>query len=115
MSRGNLGPVLITIVLAVFTGYLNTHTDELLVVIPWVVVATTALGIAQPRVPWVWALLIGLTVPLSLIVFYLLGLPVPYPNRPSDITTSFVVLVPAFVGAYVGMGIRRLVTNEVPG
>ncbi|HLZ10568.1 MAG TPA: hypothetical protein VKT80_18425 [Chloroflexota bacterium] len=109
MSPRNLVIAAAAIVFAIFTGYLNTHTDELLVLIPWVVVATIALGIAQPRWPWVWALLIGLSVPLSLVLFYLLRLPVPYPNNPSDILTSFVVIVPALIGAYIGAGVRRLV------
>ena len=108
MSPRNSALFAVAIVFALFTGYLNTHTDELLVLVPWVVVATTALGIAQPRWPWLWALLIGLAVPLSLILFYFLGLLVPYPNNPSDIAMSFLVVVPAFVGAYIGSGIRRL-------
>ena len=110
MSPKNSALVVLALVFALFTAYLNTHTDELLVLVPWVVVATTALGIAQPRWPWLWALLIGLAVPLSLILFYLLGLRVPYPNNPSDIATSFLVIVPAFGGAFVGAGIRRLAT-----
>ena len=104
----------IAIVLALFTGYLNTHTDELLVLVPWMVVATAALGVAQPRQPWLWALLIGIAVPGSLVLFYLLQLRVPYPNNPGDIGTSFVVFVPAFVGAYVGAGVRRLTAPGTP-
>jgi hypothetical protein len=110
MSPRNSALYVVAIVFVLFTGYLNTHTDELLVLVPWVVVATTTLGIAQPRWPWRWALLIGLAVPFSLVLFYLLGLRVPYPNNPGDIAMSFLVIVPAFVGAYAGAGVRRLAT-----
>jgi hypothetical protein len=108
------GPItlVVALVLAVFTGYLNTHTDELMVLVPWIVVATTGLGLAQPRRPWLWALLIGAAVPSAQILFYLLGLRVPYPNNPTDMATSCVVFVPAFVGAYVGAAIRRLAVSE---
>jgi hypothetical protein len=108
MSPKSSALLVVAIVLTLGTGYLNTHTDELMVVVPWVVVVTVALGSVQPRRPWLWAFLIGLAVPLSQVFAGALGLRVPYPNAPNDMLTSCVAIVPAFVGAYVGAGIRRL-------
>ena len=47
----NRASVAIGVALALFTEYLNTHIDELMVLIPCLVVATAAMGFAQPRRP----------------------------------------------------------------
>ena len=106
MQRVGFGTLLVAFLLAI--GFLNTHTDELLVVVPVVAVAATVLGLAQPRAAWRWGLLVGLAVPGSQVVAHLLGLPVPYPNEWRDLAAPFVVIVPALIGAYVGSGIRTL-------
>ena len=93
-------------------GFVNTHTDELMVVVPGVLVTASAFGLIDRRRPWRWGLLLGGAVPVSQLVAYLLGWHVPYPNELKDIPTSMLVLIPAFVGAYVGAGVRTLVTQD---
>lgn len=94
---------------SVAAGYLNTHTDELLVVLPAVVLAAGALGLAQPRLAWLWAAMLGLSLPLSAALFLLLNLRTPYPNDWPNVATSLAALAPALVAAYLGAGIRLAV------
>ncbi len=104
---------LLALLLSVATGYLNTHTDEVLVVLPWVLLATSVFGVAAPRGVWHGALLIGLAVPASQIVAVLLHLHVPYPNTPRDIGDSCVTLIPALIGVAAGAALRWSVRHSV--
>jgi hypothetical protein len=53
------------------------------------------LGLLAPRRPWMWALAVGSWIPLLEIVS-------------THTYTSLLALLIAFVGAYAGMGVRRL-------
>ena len=53
------------------------------------------LGAAGPRQPWLWALAVGLWIPILGIV------------RTQNYS-SLLALAVAFIGAYAGMGLRRL-------
>jgi len=54
---------------------------------------STAFGIVSPRTPWLWALAIGIWIPIFEI---------PHGNSGSLIAPVF-----ALVGAFIGAGIRR--------
>ena len=56
-------------------------------------------GYAKPKYAWVWALLLGIWVPLA--EFTTLAIGMKLTDRP-DILASSIALVPAFVGAYGG-------------
>ncbi len=57
-------------------------------------------GYAKPKYAWVWALLLGIWVPLAEFTTLAIGMQLAY--RP-DILASSIALVPAFVGAYGGV------------
>jgi hypothetical protein len=61
--------------------------------------SASLLGLIGPRRPWLWALAVGLWVPLNLNV-----------QKPSlgNILGGFVILAFPMAGAYMGMGVRRL-------
>jgi hypothetical protein len=99
------------IIAAVAVGYLNTHTDESLVVLPAVVALTGILGLLSPRSAWRWALLIGLAVPLSQLIFLALNLHVPYPNGLADIPPSLLAVIPAVAGAYLGVVVSGMLAQ----
>ena len=63
------------------------------------------LGAAYPDSAWRRALLLGLSVPAAHVIAGLTGTVLPYPVlRFAD---TFLALIPAFVGTYVGVGVRR--------
>jgi len=97
--RGNLAFIGVALVLAVGVGYVNTHTDETGIIASCIVCTTLILGIARPRWAVWWLLLVGLSVPVSQMMTYLLGLHMPYPNSLLDIRNA---LLPAMICATVG-------------
>jgi hypothetical protein len=89
-------------------GYVNTHTDEVPIVLTTTLVATGLLGLAQPRAAWRWGILVALALPASQITALLFGWRVPYPNGWSGLPVTLVALVPGLIGAYAGALARRV-------
>jgi hypothetical protein len=97
--------------LAVGVGYVNTHTDEIPVVLGCALIAAGLLGLTQPRAPWRWAFLVALALPVGQAIALVLNLRVPYPNGWSDLPVTAVALVPCLIGAYAGALARRIEEN----
>ncbi len=108
MRATELAAIALGLVALVLVGWVNTHTDELLVVIPLVVLLAGTFGLSRPRDPWVWAFVIGGAVPLSQLVALTFGWRVPYPNDIASIETSCFAFAPAFIAAYAGAVVRRI-------
>ena len=62
-------------------------------------VAAGCFAFAVPRKPWMWVLAVGIWIPLWNIVV-------------KNNYGSLLVLLFTFVGAYAGMGVRKLVTGK---
>lgn len=75
-----------------------------------VLVFTFLLGFIDPKRAWLWAAILGGSVPLSYALAPIFGYPVPYPPDP-NIFASFIAFVPAFIGAYAGALGRWLTFN----
>jgi hypothetical protein len=97
--------------LAVGVGYVNTHTDEIPIVLGCALVAAGLLGLTQPRAPWRWAVLVALALPVGQAIALVFNLRVPYPNTWSDLPVTTVALVPCLIGAYAGALARRIEEN----
>ncbi|MCA9917260.1 MAG: hypothetical protein KC445_04875 [Anaerolineales bacterium] len=69
--------------------------DDTAVLIMLVLLSSGLFGLMAPKRSWLWALLIGGGIPLAGIVW-------------QGSFAGAVALVIAFVGAYVGMGVRQL-------
>lgn len=92
--------------MALFIGFVDTHTDEVTVVALFLLIFGTALGFLQPRGAWRWWLLLGASVPAAQVLAHWLGWKVPYPNEYRDIAQSWIALVPAVIGVYCGVALR---------
>jgi hypothetical protein len=94
-SRATL---LLSLILAVGCGWLVTRTEAIIVPVSAIALSTCGLTLLMPSRWWLWALLIGVSVPIALTIVRWTGAPMPYP-APS-VPESFVALVPAFLGAF---------------
>ena len=99
--------VLITLLLGTIGSYVTAMVQD--VQLPMVMLSCFAclLGAAYPDGAWRRALMLGLSVPLAHLVSGATGVQVPYPA--AHFADSFIALVPAFLGTYFGVWLRRLV------
>jgi NO-binding membrane sensor protein with MHYT domain len=90
-------------------GYVDTHakTDDNLPMVLLLLVVTFLFGVAQPKQAWLWALIVGLGIPLAHLLGLLVGYRPPYPVGP-NVFVTFIALVPAFIGAYLGVLARSV-------
>ena len=100
--KADLWLPLLTIFLGIIIGLSDLRSDVQLTALLLLVFGFFA-GYARPKYAWVWALLLGIWVPLAEFTALAIGLKLSY--RP-DILASAIALVPAFVGAYAGVFIQ---------
>lgn len=92
---------MILLIVALALGFLVTYVDsrpnwdDTGVTAAAILVSCGLLGAAEPRQPWLWALAVGLWIPILRIA------------RTQNYG-SLLALAVAFVGAYAGMSFRRL-------
>lgn len=99
--------LLLTVTFGTLVGYPSVGADEVQPVVVLLASFAALLGAAFPDGAWRRGLLLGLSVPLAHAVSELTGTVLPYPlPRFAD---TFLALIPAMVGSYVGVGLRRIV------
>jgi ABC-type multidrug transport system permease subunit len=90
------------------TGCVDVTINDLLFTALLVLMACMALGIAKPRRPWRWVLIVGIFIPLTeLAAFMILTVK---PSR-GQIWGSFLAFLPGVAGAYGGSVVRGVVDN----
>jgi hypothetical protein len=110
--------LLLAIVGSVVRGYIKLHNDDVQAPLAVLLLASFPFGFARPKRAWVWALIIGLGVPLSSLLSLKIG--VFYPCRPghryscegagsvANALRTFLLLLPALASAYAGATARRV-------
>ena len=101
---------LLTTFLGVLIGLSDLKSDVQLTFLLLLVFGVFA-GYAKPKNAWVWALLLGIWVPLAEFTALAIGLSLSY--RP-DILASCIALVPAFIGVYGGVFVQWAATRGNP-
>ncbi len=95
---------------ALFIAWCDIHTDEIPVVLGFVLIVCGALGLLWPQ----YFLISGLVVGLSMFVTETLvnfgALRAPYPAKSGFPWPALLALVPAMIGAVAGAGVRRMTT-----
>jgi ABC-type multidrug transport system permease subunit len=86
--------------------------NDLLFTALLVVMACMLLGILRPRWPWRWVIAVGVFIPLTEFVTYVL-LTVK-PTR-AQVYGSFLAFFPGIAGAYGGAVVRQVVDNLKQG
>lgn len=90
-----------SLVLGLFFAYVDSRPnwDDTGVLVGAIVLSCGVLGALGPQRPWLWALLVGLPMP----VYSFLTTHQP--------PASAVAIVFAFVGAYAGFGLRKMMAH----
>jgi hypothetical protein len=94
------------ILLAVASGWVQIRIHDLLLTALLVLASAMLLGSLSPQKPWRWAVLFLIVVPLMQLLAPIFA--VEKPIR-AETLESFLVFLPAIVGAYGGSVLRRAV------
>lgn len=100
--------------LGLLAGYFDSNTEEVPFTVLLVLVCGGALGATQPASAWRWAVALGAGVFLFHALELLFGYKPRYPAEP-NIFVTLIVLVPAFVGVYAGVLVRRMLEQARGG
>ena len=105
-------PVAIALVLASFAVSVDLHNDEVQAAVLVLLVSGFVLGAIWPSGAWRWALILGLSIFVGDPIGVQLGAAPPWPETGINFG-SLVALVPAFIGTYAGVGVRRLISSAI--
>jgi len=97
-----------------FIGWSHAHTDEIPVVLGFILILSAILGAVFPRRPWITGFLMG-TPPFvveTLLHFSLIR--APYAASAGIPWVALVALIPAMGGAFFGSAVRNLNRQRNP-
>ncbi len=95
----------VALLFGMFGGWVYLHIPDAVFAALLVLAFSMAMGVARPRRPWGWALLIALCIPAA--EGWLIATRVHLTAE--KLPGTFVVLAPGFVGAYGGSFMRKAV------
>jgi hypothetical protein len=101
MSTKSLMVLALALALGILTGYVNITATEVQAPMLCLLCFSFLIGFMQPRGAWRWAVLIGLSIPVSTFIglavnFQFVDTPPRYP------ITLVVLVIPALIAAYIG-------------
>jgi hypothetical protein len=104
---------LLALAAALLIGWVNLNNNEVQAPAFLIVGFGALLGFAHPRRAWAWALILGLAIPVSYIIGFMVNYPIV--DRPHFLYPTLIALVPAFIGAYAGALARWTIGHTAPG
>src|SRR5581483_1114061 len=103
---------ILAVTFGMLAGWVEVQVRDLLFTAPLVLAPAILLGTLRPAKPWRWTILLGIFVPIAdLLAYFLLR---QRPDR-AQIYESFLVFLPALVGAYGGAFMRGVLNNVLQG
>ncbi len=99
------GAVVVALLLGAIAGGVDLFVRSAQIAATLIVVFSFVLSLTYPRRAWLWAVLTAMFVPLAntLAVEFGYG----HLRRPESIYLTYMVFVPAFIGAYSAAFLRR--------
>jgi ABC-type multidrug transport system permease subunit len=107
-NRGDALFYLLAALCGIGAGWADVAINDLLLTALLVLGACMLLGVLRPRWPWRWVVAVGIFIPLTELVAYLIS--AVKPTR-AQIWGSFLASLPGIAGAYGGALMRRVVDN----
>ena len=102
--------VIVGIILGIVAGGVDLAAGSPQVAATLIVVFAFLLSLTYPRRAWMWALLTAMFVPLANALVMELGY--PHFRRPESVYLSYLAFVPAFIGAYSAVFLRRYAAKQ---
>ena len=91
----------------IFAGWVDFNNDEPQAVVLVILVVTFLLGMTIPGKAWLWAIIVSLCLPAVYLFARSLGYQPESPPSPAWYA-SLLVLIPGFIGAYLGAAARAI-------
>jgi hypothetical protein len=91
-----------------FAGWMDIKVGDLLLTALLVLAPCMLLGLMRPAKPWRWVAMVGVFVPISELLGYVVFIQKPYR---AQIYESFLAFLPGIAGAYGGSLLRQAMTN----
>lgn len=104
--------ILLGLTAGLLVGFINLHTDEVQVPAALLLLFGILLGFVRPIHAWLWALLIGVWVPVGQFVVILVN---GHPGILQEGLGSFLAFAFSFAGSYMGAGIAALAKRASAG
>jgi hypothetical protein len=98
------GAVAVALFLGAVAGGVDLFVGSAQIAATLIVVFSFVLSLTYPRKAWLWAILTAMFVPLANTLAVELGY--GHLRRPENIYITYVVFVPAFIGAYSATFLR---------
>lgn len=100
--------VLLAVLLSVGIAFVHAHAPDPGIAFLLTLAAAMFLGVSQPQRPWLWALLVGVSLPAAELYFHAVG-DTAYRARFKGAVV--VAIIAGIVGAYGGALMRRMIAN----
>jgi hypothetical protein len=109
MQSMNASYWIVALVGAGFLGFAHCHTDELPIVLGFVIIVGTLLGALSPRrflLSWV---ITGAPIPIVETLVHYSLIHAPYPASEGLPFVALIAYIPAAIGVGVGVGLRKAI------
>jgi ABC-type multidrug transport system permease subunit len=106
--RGDLPIYFLAALSGITAGCVDIAVNDLLFTALLVLMACMLLGVLRPRWPWRWAVVVGMSIPLTELAAYLILTVKP---TQAQVYGSFLTLLPGIAGAYGGAVVRGVINN----
>ncbi|MBI1278879.1 MAG: hypothetical protein GC179_12185 [Anaerolineaceae bacterium] len=107
----NKSPIVLVLALlgAVLVGYIDSRASEVQATLMVMLPITFVLGFFEPKRAALWAIIVGLSVPVSYV--WLLATGQQYSAPPPNGFTTLIAIVPALIGTFSGAIFRKVISQ----
>ncbi len=102
MKRQTLFVLLLSLIFALLINLIDQRATEVQATLMVLLPLCFLLGLLHPRRAWLWALIIGLSLPFTALLSLATGW-FPLQEIPTPPYAALIALIPAFIGVYAGV------------
>ena len=106
MRNKTLLVAVLAIIGSLFIATIDSRATEVYATLMVMLPIAFVLGFIEPKRAWMWALIIGLSVPAGFLWHIVMAS--TYVEPPSNGFYTLITLVPAFIGTYCGVALRKI-------